>query len=146
MNSRGQMFESYRLLIGAIIALVILMMIISGINYVMDIKYRVSYERFFIGVENAAKTPNRTVVLVDNLSFAEGTIISKKAISKRFTLSEDCIEFQKPDHYGSIADVDGGYEFKTPLVIDIYMQCKIDNSCDRAPIRCLVSFIKKIED
>ena len=63
MNNNGQGFDVFRLLIGAIIGLAILVIIISIINYVENVKYGVSQREFYNGLVNATHTPNGEVVL-----------------------------------------------------------------------------------
>ena len=58
LDNKGQAFEAYRLLIDAILALLVLVIIVSAVNYLESLKTNISSERFYTGLKNAVKQPN----------------------------------------------------------------------------------------
>jgi len=75
LNSRGE-FEPFKLLIGAVTALLILTIIVSTINYFDSLELDISTERFYTGVKNAVNQPNDSVIAVAGVVMDKGMILS----------------------------------------------------------------------
>ncbi len=142
LNSKGQMFEGYRLLIGAIMAIMILVIILGMITYLQDIQLQISQERMNDGLKAAKKTPDGSVVVRDHLLIAESQSYSKKAFANQINLDAECLEIQSKDSIAyEILDT-GTLNIHTQLQTSVYFSCVMsdDDDCD---ITCVVSFGKK---
>ncbi len=146
LGKKGQMFIGYKFIIGAIMALFMLMIIISGIQQVEIIKYQVSAQRIYEGFKSAAKTPNGEVIEVDALTFRQGTMFSPLEFSKKAHVDPDCIELRAAN-IGDLKQEGETIEVMNDITFTVYMQC--DLSCSSAaeqydPIDCVVSFGKRL--
>jgi hypothetical protein len=143
MNSQGQEFTVFNLLVQAVIGLFILVMIISAINYFEEQKFAISKDRFDENLVFASQQPNGDVLLIEAIAFNK-TTITKKYVSLRTGIDEDCIEFEaKQSSAIDLKNSSGFISFTDSLVLDVYIQCNSDG-CGSQGISCIVSFGKKL--
>lgn len=148
LNQRGE-FEPFKLLIGAITALLILTIIISTINYFQALEVDISTERFYSGMKNAVNQPNGSLLVAENIVFTEGRAISSRELAQQAGLEDKCIEMQA--HNSSVFAADPGKRNVRVLErtqTEVYIQC-FSNVMPEAPnstecqISCKVSFGSK---
>jgi len=147
LGKKGQMFIGYKFIIGAIMALFMLMIIISGIRQVESIKYEVSAQRIYEGFKSAAKTPNGEVIEIDALTFRKGTMFSPLEFSNKAHVDPGCIALQAAN-IGDLKQNGETIEIMNDITFTVYAQCSLD--CGSAaeqydPIFCIVSFGKRLE-
>ena len=137
MDSKAQAFAPFRMLIGAVMALLILVIIIGAINYFEDLRVNVSRQRFYDGLNNAINQPNETILRVEDAQFTEGTTFSTLGLSKRSGLESECIEFIDTDSPTFLVE-DDLLTIKENVLTDIFIKCETENgSC---VIFCELSF------
>jgi len=151
MNSKAQAFASFKLLIGAVIGLMTLVMIISTINHFEKIRLDVSYDLLIQGFQVALESVDESGTSIDSepkiverkeLIF-ENFVLSKTALKKITGLLEECIEFQAVKR-NSIVRVDDVVEIKERTKVDVYYKCIAQyEGCN---VYCIASFGKKIEE
>ncbi|MFH1696285.1 MAG: hypothetical protein ABH854_00040 [Candidatus Diapherotrites archaeon] len=148
LTERGVMFEGFRMLIGAIIALLVLIIIVSAIQYFRGEESRISMHRFYAGLETASSQPNGSTFAIKDVVFESGSAFSSDALEKIMGLKEDCALI---DSAGS-AFTSTSYliEVNQRIKADVYIQCRTggdplskNKSC---PVHCTVSFGKDIEE
>ncbi|PIN85353.1 MAG: hypothetical protein COV47_02570 [Candidatus Diapherotrites archaeon CG11_big_fil_rev_8_21_14_0_20_37_9] len=100
LGQKGQAFDAYHLLIGAILGFSVLLIIVSSINYFEGLRMQVSQERFFTGLNNAVDQPNGEILLIDDLIFQADTSYTSRALERATGLEEGCLVF---DDSGSTA-------------------------------------------
>ena len=123
MNQKGQAFDAYRLLLGAILGLLILVIIVSAVNYFEDLRLQVSQQRFYDGLENAVSQPNSELLVIEDLVFKEGQRFSAVQLGKRMGLEENCLSFS--------SDCSGGFECDSELVIVTdYILANVKTICE----------------
>ncbi|MBN2126862.1 MAG: hypothetical protein JW703_00545, partial [Candidatus Diapherotrites archaeon] len=123
LNSRGQEFSVFELLVQAVIGLFILVIIISSINYFDEQRYAISKNRFDENLVFAAEQPNGDVLKIDEVAFNSGSI-SSKYIELRTGINADCIRLQaKSNPYIIVNEVDSLVSFEKSLVLDVYIKC-----------------------
>ena len=95
-SQKGQAFEPFKLLIGAVMALAVLVIIIGAINYFEGLSVDVSRQRFSEGLQNAVRQPNGSPLLIENLKFQRDASFSSGGIGKLIGIPEDCVSFTDP--------------------------------------------------
>ncbi|MEK6957651.1 MAG: hypothetical protein AABW99_01590 [archaeon] len=141
MNSSAQAFEVYRLLIGAIIALLILVIIVGAINYFDNLTIDVSRQRFFSGLSNAVDQPNGESLMIENVVFRRGEAFTSRALALQMGIGENCIEFAGSDSSG-ISMGDGIVTVKEKLKTDVFVKCETnsqDNPAMAVPSGCEIA-------
>lgn len=93
-SEKGQAFEPFKLLIGAIFALLVLVIILGSINYFQGLSTTVSRDRLIIGLKNAVNLHNGETLLVAKLQFNSGDSFSSKGLSNIMGIQSECIEFR----------------------------------------------------
>ncbi len=94
LNSKGE-FEPFRLLIGAVIGLVMLVIVLGIVDLVSNSEWQLSQQRFFDGFGTALKTPNGDAVLQQKLKFKRGTQFSASALIRNTELqAAECVQFE----------------------------------------------------
>ena len=144
-DERGVMFEGFRMLIGAIIALLILIIIVSAVQYFSEEKYRISMHRFYTGIETASAQPNGTAFAIENLTLAPGTAFSEDALARMMGLTDGCVDF---DSAGSaFKEGLGTVEVVQSVESTVYVKCETNTlSGSGCTVECIVSFGKPFED
>ncbi len=97
-SQKGQAFEPFNLLLGAIFALMVLVIIVTTISYFEELNTQASREKMAIGFQSAAKQPNKNEIEIKEIKITKGSIFSPKSLSKYFGISEECIEIKKNNY------------------------------------------------
>ena len=148
-DSRGIIFEPFKMLIGGIIALAVLMIIISAIGYLEEIQQDISMRQVFSSFKDASNTPNGSILIARDVKLKEGTQFSPRSfssVSGLTNLSSDCIDLS----VGSLSALDLSGDIitiKSTLLIDVYFRCEVNISsdCEPSQISCEVSFAEPLE-
>jgi hypothetical protein len=140
----------FRLMVDAIIGLVILMMIISALNYFNGLRIEVSKAEFAALIKSAVSAPNGKVVPSGSLIFSQGEMYDATTLSAMTGYSATAFTFQT--NLGS-AEIGSGNHitFTQPVECKVYARCiatgakctEGDTECSE--IECLVSFGKAIQ-
>ena len=143
MNSRGQEFAGFKLLIGAITSLLILVIIVGIITHIESLKFEISEKQLYEGLNAAVQTPDGTQIVRKDLTLQQGSLYSASALATISGLPEACISISSSRSGGfEISGTDKIMKIKTNLVADIYYKCtKSDPVCD---ISCEISFGEEI--
>ena len=148
MNKKGQAFAIYKLLIGAIIALLILIIIIGAINYLEGLKFDISRQRFVTGLKQAVKQPNKDVLKIENVIFKKGDFYSTVSLGREMMLNEEwgkeCIELDAADTTAFDLESDK-ITIREEIITTVYIQCRTTDCAYDCEICCIVSFGKPIE-
>lgn len=144
LNERGQEFAPFELFIGAIMALLILVIILGVVSYLNDLRFQASFEQFVQGFQSASNSPNGDIVKVENIAFSERTI-SSRYLSEQSQIVEECISFQSIED-SDIQTTNSSVSILKELETTVFIQCLTSSlygksSCN---ISCLVSFGKDI--
>ena len=153
MNQQGQGEDVFRLLIGAVMGLAIMVIIISVINYFAALQQSVSEERLYdgfkIALENVTKQESPDMKIEKGVRLPESTYTSQ-GFAAIANFNEECIEFQGTKSFELIGDSTkefGGADaihVKKFMELDIYYKCfsyAVNTNC---PIYCIVSFGKQV--
>jgi len=131
VNQKGQEFEVFNLLIGAVLALAILVIIVSIINYFEGIKVDSSRQAIEQKVKNAAQSPDGSVFVVREVVVPEHQSFSSKYFAEEvLNLNEECIEFDYPFELTSMRYPDpystykNRIEFTKRVQLDFYVVCQ----------------------
>ncbi|MFH1240230.1 MAG: hypothetical protein V1672_03355 [Candidatus Diapherotrites archaeon] len=142
INKTGQMFEGYRLIIGAIMAIMILVIILGMITYLQNIQMQISQERMYDGLKAAKKTPDGSVVVRENLIFTDGQSYSQNSFANQINLASECVTIQSKDSSAYELLATGTLNINTYQTTNVYFKCFMGGDCD---ITCVVSFGKPFE-
>ena len=138
LNSRGE-FEPFKLLIGAVTALLILTIIVSTINYFDSLELDISTERFYTGVKNAVNQPNDSVIAVSGVVMDKGMIISTAGLAERTGLKEGCFSFETNN--SSQYRIEGrSVTVLQKMQDDIYLKCRPGTDAAVCQIECSIGF------
>ena len=141
-DERGQAFEPFKMLIGAIMALTVLLIIIGAIQYFENLRLDVSKQRFTEGITNAARQPDGALLVVEGLQFQRSQAFSSIALSRNTGIGEGCLEFI--DNGDPSIQVSGGVvEFLEGQQVDAYIKCSA-NASQSCEIGCEISFNEPI--
>tara|TARA_Y100000310_G_scaffold131592_1_gene130770 strand:+ start:633 stop:1061 length:429 start_codon:yes stop_codon:yes gene_type:complete len=137
MDSKAQAFAPFRMLIGAVMAMLILVIIIGAIDYFDGLEITVSRQRFYDGLNNAINQPNETILQVEDAKFSEGTTFSTLGLSKISGLESECLEFVDTDSPTFLVE-DDLLTIREKVLTDVFIKCETENgSC---VIFCELSF------
>ena len=141
-SEKAQAFEPFKMMIGAVFAMLVLVIIIGSVNYFQTLRADISTQRFYDGLGGAVRQPNDSVLLVSELQFAEGTTFSSKGLGKVVGLEGECIEFVDS---GSSFEINGSIaKTKSALITDVFFRCKANEpDCE---IFCEISFGESFDD
>lgn len=143
MNNKGQMFAGYRLLIGAIIALLILIIIVGAINYIDRLKFDISKQRLYTGIKNGVKQPNEDVLVVEDIILAE-SIYSQDSLGDIGGINGECIEINAIDNEAFNLS-DETIMITKDVRTSVYIQCSTNYCPDDCETCCLISFGEEID-
>lgn len=146
MNKDGQAFAVYKLLIGAIIALLILVIIIGAISYLEGLKFDISRKRFITGLQQVVEQPNEDLFKIENVIFRKGDFYSTALLGRKeiMGLDEECIELDAAE--GAAFDLESDkITIKQEIITTVYAQCRATDCAYDCDICCIVSFGKVIE-
>lgn len=141
MNVKGQEFIGYKMLIGAIVALFILMIIIGAINYFSTLREDISDQVVINGLEAAANSPNGDVIKRSDVTLHEGSY-SARSFSKATGVEEECIYLSSINTSSFYKDiVFNAIVVNESVLADIYFRCNTGSICTSGcEICCDVSF------
>ncbi len=142
MDSRGQAFEPFNMLIGAIIALTMLAIIIATVSYFEEKKFEVSRQKFNEGVANAVRQPNSSPLQVKSIFLKKGTIISAKEMGTLAGIGEECFDITPIEGTAMSLLKEGVYEAKQSIITTLVITCKTDYS-DSCEIGCGLGFVEE---
>ncbi len=142
MGSRGQAFEPFNLLIGAIIALTMLAIIISAVNYFDEKKFEVSRQKFNEGVINAVKQPNGEPLQAKNIYLRRGTTVSTIELGNIAGLSSECFDIKPIDGTSMVRRSEGVFEMRQDVLTTVVMSCKT-NTSSGCEIGCELGFLEE---
>ena len=142
LDNRGQAMASYRLLIGAIMGLMILVIIVSAISYLQQLEEDISAERVQKGLRMAVKQPTGAILTVKDAILKPG-MFTRKMMSVQMNLPQECIEIQAKD-VSALTLTDNAVQINQRYKTNVYIKCNVNYipGCD---IGCLVSFAERIE-
>lgn len=151
ISSAGE-FEPFKMMIGAIFALMVLTIIISAISAFDQWRLTISKDKFFNGLRNAVQQPNGDMFLVENIFFDKGESYSANSIAKIIGLKEGCLEmraYHSPNTY-RFQNNEGNQslEILTRIETDVFACCTIESlpqSGEGCETKCIVSFAKKLD-
>jgi len=140
IGNKGQ-FEPFKLLIGAVTALLILTIIVSTINYFQGLEVDISTERFYSAVRNAASQPNGSLLVANNIILTGGSSIASRGIAQEVGLPDACIFLQAGSPRQFIVDPAGrNIQVIERTQTDVYVQCYSNTSPESPnPSECQVS-------
>jgi len=145
VNAKGQAFTLYKMLISVIFIFLILMIIISAINYFENLRLDVSTQRVIKAMNEAAKQPNSDILKVEDVSIKKGTAFTAEALSEVSGLEPDCLTFDAFDYPSVELDTDNYVRTTESLSTTIYIRCASDPAiCTPCTICCLFSLGKEI--
>lgn len=144
LNSSGQGEMVFRMLIGVVMGLTILVTIVSMIHYFSQQEINVSeqrlYEGFQTALENLTTSESSDVVTVEDLKLREG-VYSAHAFAAKTGLSAECVEMQGSNAFNPTG-IGGKVELPHLVKTTVYYKCIPQYSdCE---VYCTVSFGKKI--
>ncbi len=134
----AQVFEPFKLLVAAVMALTILVIIIGAINYFEGLRLEISKERFFDGLFNAVKQPNGDYLVISEVQFNRGDSFSSSGIAKALNLPADCVSFKAHDSV-AISSSPDLVVFNESVMSNVYVSCDEGTTTD-CEISCLISF------
>lgn len=137
IGSRGQAFEPFNMLIGAIVALTILTIIISAITYFDQKRIEVSWEKLNDGYRNAVRQPNGSPLLVKDVLLEKGMRIAPRQVSLAMGIGTECVEVDTGGTAGLVQSNEL-IEVKERLLTSALVTCNTTSS--NCEIECTVSF------
>jgi len=98
VNSKGQEFEVFNVLIGAVLAIAILVIIISIINYFEQIKVDSSINAIKQKLNSAAQSPDGSIFVAKEIIVPKDYSFNSRYFGLILNINEDCIEFDIPSN------------------------------------------------
>lgn len=134
VNSRGE-FEPFKMLIGAIMALVVLVIILAAIEFFNTFNASVSTELFYTGLRNAIEQPNGKTLVIKNLRFESGTVFTASSVSRQVGLATECLYFKLPPGTSQTS-----VQMENSVEINAFSVCYTNESteCDSFDSSCQV--------
>ncbi|MFH1587118.1 MAG: hypothetical protein ABID38_04635 [Candidatus Diapherotrites archaeon] len=149
MDERGQAFAVFKLLIGAILAMMILIIILGAISYLDQLKIDISKERFYAALIDATNQPNGQILIVSDIYF-DNTSYSRSALGAKMGIDGDCLELDSIENEIFVLHSES-VEITRRHLTDVYMVCEpVDDSDfgsypDECGFGCFISFAKEID-
>jgi len=150
VNNRGQAFSAYRLLIGAIMGLAIMVMIVATIHFFEQKSTDIDWRIFIDGFESASELKDGSVIVEKSLSLGVGQSVNSRGLSELVAMGEQCISFDANERLGfKLGENSKSVYSANPVSVDVYYRCalqQLDSDCPEECIQCcLISFGKEIE-
>ncbi len=141
IEERGQAFDAYRLLIGAVMGMLILVIIVSAITYFEDLRLEVSKQRFYDGLDNAVAQPNGEKLFVDSLVLKEGERFSSSQLASYMGLEDECVLFGDSGS-GAFSGDDELVVVETYVLASMNIVCEtnFDSPSCSCDVCCTISF------
>lgn len=138
IDSFGQSSDVFRLLVGAVMGLAILLIVLGIIQVIEQQKFELSQIRFVDGFEAAVNLPANKTVKQEQLLFRQGTTITAYGLAKQFPVDEKCIVFFS-GHSAVLIVSPQKAQMTKPVQTDVFFNCAKNRvpSCD---IDCKVGF------
>ncbi len=92
LNRKGQSFAGFRLLIGAVIGLFSLMIIMTALSYIDDIRQDASRTEIFVKFNDAIQIKDSTKVLKAEKVSIPGGGLSVESFSNQGAIEPECLE------------------------------------------------------
>ncbi len=155
MNKQGQAFSAYKLLIGAIMGLAILVIIVATINYFEGQKEDIDWRIITDGFKAAVNSPNGEVLVKKDVTVRAGRNLNSRGFSEIVSIEEECIFFDARDGKGFVLGEDNKSLYaETAVKTNIYYRCALHGldpnlsgigpSCPSTCGQCcIISFGKK---
>ncbi|VVB99288.1 Uncharacterised protein [uncultured archaeon] len=141
-SCKGQMFEPFNLLIGAIIALMMLAIIVGAVNYFDKKRLEVSSQKLDDGIANAVRQPNGQPLLVKEILLQEGTSMASHGVSSKTGLKEECISFDSGGVSGlTVSGSPPGslLNVEARVLVNVIVTCTA-NPSQSCEVGCIISF------
>lgn len=146
MNTSGQEFSAFRLLIDAILVLLILIIIIGIMGWVTSWRFQLSEKRLYEGFQKAVNAPIGKTVVEESLSLRADSTYTSSSFAKP-GVPKECIKFKaralnalQVGRNGQLIDI------TEDIQIDVFYMCERqfdDSDCD---VLCEISFGKEFEE
>jgi len=130
-TKKGQAGSVFKLLIGAVIGLAIVGIIYSIIIVMSNQKSYLSDEVFSNKIKMAMKNPTGQDYLINDFSFSESKVLSKKSLSEQTGLGTNCITLNKGNGAPNITYTDDYFSFPKNTIVDLIVNCDVgtDSLC-----------------
>lgn len=122
VNQYGE-FEPFKMLIGAIMALVVLTIILGAIDFFGKWTVDISDKKLLTGIRNAVQQPNGKPLEIRNLAFEAGTIYSANSVGRQVGLEPECLHFEGPPNYSSIIVGNSTVQINNRVEANVYAVC-----------------------
>ena len=141
LNQRGQGSDVFRLLIGAVMALAILLIVLGIVNLVGEEKFKLSRQRFFDGFSTAHDSPDGlSPVEREKLFFNKHEIFTSDSLARQFQMQPQCIQFFSEHPRASSFPGYSGIEMLDQLNLTVVFSCESNGPNQDCPIQCTVTF------
>lgn len=142
-------FEPFKMMIGAIMALMILVIILSAIDFFYKFRIDVSTERLYTGIRNAVEQPNGKSLVVKDLILDSGTIFTSAAIARQVGLDtgptpDACLDLVVANNSSFTSNSPESITVNASFQMDVYAVCStnlLDTYCS-CEVCCIVGFNK----
>jgi len=144
-SQKGQYFAPYRLVIGAAIGSMILLIILGVVSYFEGLKETLAYETIVSGIKSAVASPNGMVVKKPNV-FIKSSTFSKKFFAEVSGLEKDCIILQAPES-GVVYLKEQPLEMivvEKGVAINLYFKCCMQTNAE-CEMKCWISFAEELK-
>lgn len=142
INQKGQAFEVFRILIGSIIGLAIVVIIYSLITQTALQKEYLEDSIFYKKIEMSINNPTGTYNLIDNVNVKSGTSINNEYLGNRTGIGKNCFNILNPNNSNISYFNNGttGIVFKKDLKLNFSIKCYISNQED-CKIKCEIQVV-----
>lgn len=149
LNEKGQEYAGFQLLIDIVMALAILVIILSVINYFEEQKIIASQRAFLDKMQSAVNAPNQGIIKADNLILPQG-VISAEFIAANTPVKAKCVEFTaRPDSAFTLASDKTFVKINQKIEADIFLKCIVGSQYGSAvdcSESCLISIGREIKE
>ncbi|MEM4257203.1 MAG: hypothetical protein QXD98_02475 [Candidatus Diapherotrites archaeon] len=147
IGQKGQAFEPFNLLLGAIFALMVLVIIISAISYFDNLNIEASKQKIISGLQAATKQPNKNQIEIKEVKIRKDSVFSPKSLSEVLGISKECIEIV-PNKYKAIEYSEENAIVLSEITTNIYARCStnVEPFISDCEISCQISFGEPFEE
>lgn len=135
-------FEPFKMLIGAIMALVVLVIILAAIEFFYSFQVSVSAERFYTSIRNAIEQPNGKTLEIKTLRFESGTVFTSGSLGRQIGLEAQCLLFDSRSTNSGIIAGTESVQIASSIELDAFAVCRtnvLDPSCS-CQVCCEIGF------
>src|SRR3989338_9586562 len=128
VGQRGQAFEAFKLLIGAILALLILTIVLGAVQQLQGLEDKISYDKLVQAAQSARKQPNGQVLKVEDIILKEGGY-SNTSFAEKMNLKPECVSL---DAFGQAfsSNAPVAVTVNRRMLSSVYYRCSIAGSQD----------------